>query len=76
METPKHLIAMAASKNAAALGNVSCEMAKKEDRRCGAFTAQRDRRYSPNAATAPENMHVSAPGMMPPDAIACIVEKE
>jgi hypothetical protein len=70
METPKHLIAMAASKRTAAFGKVSCAIAKNEARRCGVFTAQRDRRYSPKAATPPERLQVSMPGIIPEDAMA------
>jgi len=69
-ETPKHLIAIAASKNTAAFGNVSCAIAKNDARRCGAFTAQSDKRYKPKAATEPENIQVSTPGIIPDDAIA------
>jgi hypothetical protein len=67
-ETPKHFTAIAASKNTAAFGNVSCDIAKKEDRLCGAFAAQRDRRYNPKAATDPENIQVRTPGMIPAEA--------
>ena len=43
-ETPKHLIAMAASKKTAARGKVICATAKKEERRWGVLVAQRERR--------------------------------
>jgi hypothetical protein len=66
-------MAMAASKNTAALGNVSCAIAKNDDCRCGAFTAHSERRYKPKAATDPENIQVIIPGMMPADAMACMV---
>jgi hypothetical protein len=69
METPKHLIAIAASKNSAAFGNVSCAIAKKDDRLLGALVAQSERRYRPKAATAPEKKHVRTPGRRPIDAI-------
>ena len=62
--------AIAASKNTAARGNVICETAKKEDRRCGARAAHKESRYSPNDATPPLNMQVRAPGIIPADAIA------
>lgn len=70
METPKHLIAMAASKNTAARGNVNSATAKNEARLCGALAAQRESKYRPNAATPPENRHVIIPGMIPTDAKA------
>jgi hypothetical protein len=35
IDTPKHLMAMAASKKTAARGKVRLAMAKKEERRCG-----------------------------------------
>lgn len=70
METPKHFVAIAASKKTAALGKVISAMAKKEALRWGAFTAHNDRRYKPNAATPPEKRHVIMPGIMPADAIA------
>ena len=44
IETPKHLMAIAASKNTAALGNVSSATAKKDALLCGALGAQRLRR--------------------------------
>lgn len=71
METPKHLVAIAASKNTAAFGNVSWAIVKKEARRCGAFVAHRDKRYKPNPPTDPENMQVIMPGIRPADAMAC-----
>ena len=70
IETPKHLVAMAASKNTAALGYVSSATAKKDDRLWGALVAARDNKYSPNAAAPPENIQVSTPGMMPAEARA------
>jgi hypothetical protein len=70
MDTPKHLIAIAASKNTAARGNVSSATAKKEERRCGVRVAQRERRYSPKAAMLPDITQVIIPGMSPPEAIA------
>ena len=70
IETPKHLIAIAASKNTAALGYASCETVKNDARRCGAFVAQRERRYRPNEAMQPENTQVIIPGIIPPEAIA------
>lgn len=63
-------MAIAASKNTAAFGNVSFATAKKLERRCGVYVAQRDSKYRPNAATDPENTHVSIPGRMPADAKA------
>jgi hypothetical protein len=72
METPKHLTAIAASKNTAARGNVSCETAKKDEARCGVARAQSESRYNPNAATEPESTHVTMPGMSPADARACV----
>jgi hypothetical protein len=71
IDTPKHLIAIAASKKMAARGNVRCATAKNDDLRCGVCRAQSERRYSPNAATEPENRQVSIPGMIPADARAC-----
>ena len=44
--------------------------AKKDERRCGACRAQAERRYRPNAATAPEKAQVNMPGMIPLDARA------
>jgi hypothetical protein len=70
MDTPKHLIAMAASKKTAARGNVRLATAKKDERRCGVLRAHRERRYRPNAPTAPEKTQVSMPGMIPADARA------
>jgi len=70
METPKHLMAIAASKKTAAPGKVSCDTAWKDACRPSVFRAQSDKRYSPKAATEPENMHVNIPGKMPVDAIA------
>ena len=65
-------MAIAASKKTAALGNVSSATAKKDARRWWVCVAQSDRRYKPNAATAPENMQVMIPGMMPAEAMAYI----
>jgi hypothetical protein len=62
-------MAIAALKNTAAFGNVSCAIAKNDARLYGAFVAQRDKRYNPNAATDPENIHVRTPGIIPVDAI-------
>ena len=70
IDTPKHLIAMAASKKTAARGKVRLATAKKEERRCGVWRAQADRRYKPNAPTAPENAQVNMPGMIPAEARA------
>lgn len=70
IDTPKHLIAMAASKNTAARGKVSSATVKNDARRCGALTAQSESRYSPNAATPPEKRHVIMPGMTPVVAMA------
>lgn len=70
METPKHLMAIAASKNMAALGYVSSATAKNDDRLWGIFVAARDNKYSPNAEAPPENMQVNTPGMIPADAKA------
>lgn len=42
IDTPKHLMAMAASKKTAARGKVSSAIAKNDARRCGALTAHRD----------------------------------
>lgn len=61
---------MAASKNMAALGNVSCAITKNEARRWGALAAHRDNRYRPKTATEPENIQVRRPGNMPAEAIA------
>ena len=44
IETPKHLIAMAASKNTAAFGKVISAIAKKDARRWGALTAHNESR--------------------------------
>lgn len=63
-------MAIAASKNTAARGNVRFATAKKDERRCGACRAQAERRYRPNAATVPEKRQVNMPGMMPADARA------
>lgn len=63
-------MAMAASKNMAALGNVSCAITKKEARRWGALVAHRDKRYRPKTATEPENKQVRSPGIIPAEAIA------
>jgi hypothetical protein len=62
-------MAMAASKKMAALGKVSCDMAKKEARRWGARVALRDKRYKPKAPTPPESKHVNTPGIRPDEAI-------
>ena len=70
IDTPKHLIAMAASKKTAALGNVISATVKKAARLCGAFAAQRDSKYKPKAPTVPENTHVIMPGMRPAEAMA------
>ena len=70
IDTPKHLIAMAASKKTAALGNVISATVKKDARLCGAFAAQRDSKYKPKAPTVPENTHVIMPGMRPAEAMA------
>jgi hypothetical protein len=70
MDTPKHLIAIAASKNMAACGNVSCATAKKELLLCGARLADNESRYRPKAPIQPENIQVRIPGMIPEDAIA------
>lgn len=61
---------MAASKKTAARGNVRLATAKKDERRCGVLRAHRERRYRPNAATAPEEAQVIMPGMIPADARA------
>jgi len=74
IETPKHLITTAASKNTAALGKVICDTAKNEERRCGAFAAHLERKNNPRAAIAPENKHVKIPGIIPTLAIAYIRE--
>lgn len=71
MDTPKHLMAIAASKKTAARGKVSSATAKKDDLRCGVLVAHRESKYRPNAATEPEKRQVSMPGMMPADAMAC-----
>lgn len=70
IDTPKHFIAMAMSKNMAAFGNVSSATVKNDARRRGAFVAHNERRYNPNAATPPENMQVTTPGKTPVVAIA------
>jgi hypothetical protein len=70
IDTPKHLIAIAASKNMAAWGNVSCVTAKKELRLCGAYLADSESRYRPKPPVQPENMHVMIPGMTPAEAMA------
>ena len=70
IDTPKHLIAIAASKNTAARGNVRFATAKKDERRCGVCRAQAERRYRPKAPTVPEKMQVNMPGMIPADARA------
>ena len=44
IETPKHLMAIAASKKTAACGNVISATAKNEDLRWGAFAAHRESR--------------------------------
>lgn len=63
-------MAMAASKKTAARGKVRLATAKKEERRCGVWRAQAERRYRPNAPTAPENAQVNMPGMIPAEARA------
>ena len=70
IETPKHLIAIAASKNMAALGYVSSATAKNDDRLWGVLLAARDNKYNPNAEVPPENIQVSTPGMTPAEARA------
>lgn len=70
MDTPKHLMAMAASKKTAARGKVRLATAKKDAARCGALRAQAERRYSPKAATEPEKMQVIIPGIRPAEANA------
>jgi hypothetical protein len=70
MDTPKHFIAIAASKNMAACGNVSCETTKKELRLCGAYLADSESRYRPKPPIQPENMHVMIPGIIPAEAMA------
>lgn len=65
METPKHLIAMAASKNTAASGYVSSATAKNDDRLCGVLVAARDSKYKPNAEAPPDDIQVSTPGRIP-----------
>jgi hypothetical protein len=70
IDTPKHLIAIATSNQTDALGKVICEMAKNDDRLYGALAAQRDRKYSPREPAHAENIHVSTPGISPPDAMA------
>ena len=63
-------MAMAASKNTAALGYVSSATAKKDDRLWGVLVAARDNKYSPNAAAPPENIQVNTPGIIPAEARA------
>jgi hypothetical protein len=70
MDTPKHLMAMAASKKTAARGNVRFATAKNDERRCAVLRAHTERRYRPNAPRAPEKAQVSIPGMIPADAKA------
>lgn len=70
MDTPKHLVAIAASKNIAARGNVICATAKKDDRLCCACAAHNAKRYSPKEATTPQNMQVITPGIIPEEAKA------
>lgn len=71
MDTPKHLMATAASKKTAALGNVSLAIVKNDARLWGALAAHKERRYSPKAATPPENKQVTMPGRTPAEAMAC-----
>lgn len=71
MDTPKHLMAIAASNHTEAVGNVNCETAKNDDCLYGAFAAHRESRYRPKAAVDAENTHVSTPGIIPPEAMAC-----
>lgn len=71
MDTPKHLMAIAASKNTAAFGKVISATAKKEERLCGVFAAHRERRYNPKAAMPPERTQVIIPGRIPAEAKAC-----
>jgi hypothetical protein len=63
-------MAIAASKNIAACGNVSCATAKKELLLCGVRLADNESMYRPKAPVQPENIHVKIPGMIPEDAIA------
>jgi hypothetical protein len=70
MVTPKHLIAMARSRNTAACGNVRFARAKNDARRWGAFLAETDNKYRPKAPRNPQSAQVSIPGRMPDDAIA------
>jgi hypothetical protein len=56
---------MAASKKTAARGKVRLATAKKDERRCGVWRAQAERRYRPKDPTRPENAQVNMPGMMP-----------
>ncbi len=44
IDTPKHFVAIAASKKTAALGNVNLEIAWNEARRCLALIAHNERR--------------------------------
>lgn len=44
MDTPKHLVAIAASKKTAALGKVNLEIAWNEACRCLVFVAHNERR--------------------------------
>jgi len=43
--------------------------------RCLALVAHRESKYSPNAATEPDNTQVIIPGIIPADAIAYAKEK-
>lgn len=70
IETPKHLMAIARSKNMAAFGKVNWETAKKDALRCPLTrVAQIDRRYKPNPPIQPDRKHVSSPGNKPDDAM-------
>lgn len=69
IDTPKHLIAIAASKKTAAAGNVIFDTAKNEERRWGVRVAQRLNIQRPSAPMHPEVIQVSAPGSIPPEAI-------
>ena len=69
-ETPKHLIATAASKKTANEGYVKFATAKNEDCLGGHWEAHRLRNHNPSAVTPPENTHVRIPGMRPDEAIA------
>lgn len=71
IETPKHFVAIAASKKTAALGKVSCEIAWNDACLPFVCAAQSESRYSPNDATPPESTHVTIPGSIPLEAMAC-----